>query len=123
MAVHPCNTAGERGSSIENVAGRFLDPKAAVGHSHTMARASEKVAVSLERDLFQRAERLRRASGESRSALVGRALRQLLREESLARDIELYVQAYERTPETDQDRRRARALARRSLSALPWEDK
>ena len=88
-----------------------------------MARASEKVAVSLERDLFQRAERLRRASGESRSALVGRALRQLLREESLARDIEQYVQAYERTPETDQDERRARALARRSLSALPWDDK
>jgi metal-responsive CopG/Arc/MetJ family transcriptional regulator len=88
-----------------------------------VSRASEKVAISLERELFDRAERLRRVSGESRSALLGRALRQLLRDEGLSRDVEQYVQAYRRVPESKDDERRARVLARRSLSALPWDEK
>lgn len=87
-----------------------------------MGRASEKVAISLERELFLRAERLRRASGESRSALVGRALRQLLRDEDVASDVKLYIEAYRRVPETSRDERRARQLARRSLAALPWDE-
>jgi hypothetical protein len=87
-----------------------------------MARVSEKVAVSLERELFLRAERLRRASGESRSALVGRALRQLLRDEGVASDVKQYVEAYRRVPETNADEKRARVLARRSLAALAWDE-
>jgi metal-responsive CopG/Arc/MetJ family transcriptional regulator len=87
-----------------------------------VARASEKVAVSLERELFLRAERLRRASGESRSALVGRALRQLLRDEGVASDVKQYVEAYRRVPETKGDEKRARLLARHSLAALPWDE-
>ena len=71
-----------------------LDQLVPVGQSHTVVRASEKVAISLERELFVRAERLRRASGESRSALVGRALRQLLRDEGVASDVKQYVAAY-----------------------------
>jgi metal-responsive CopG/Arc/MetJ family transcriptional regulator len=93
-----------------------------VGQSHTVARATEKVAVSLERRLFERVERLRKSSGESRSALVGRALRQLLRDEGQTRAAEQYVQAYQRVPETHADEERARVLARRSLVALPWDE-
>lgn len=99
-----------------------LDALAAVGQSPTVARVSEKVAISLEPELFRRAERLRQASGESRSALIGRALRQLLRSEARARDVEQYVQAYQRVPETGQDVERARRLARRSLTLLPWDE-
>jgi hypothetical protein len=87
-----------------------------------VARTSEKVAVSLERELFLRAERLRSASGESRSALVGRALRQLLRDEGVVSDVKQYVEAYRRVPETNGDEKRARLLTRRSLAALPWDE-
>ena len=87
-----------------------------------MARASEKVAISLDQGLFERAERLRKASGETRSALVARALRHLLRDESETRAVAEYVEAYLRTPETATDERRARAQARKSLTALAWDD-
>lgn len=87
-----------------------------------MARASEKVAISLDQELFERAERLRKASGETRSALVARALRQLLRDEGQTRAVAEYVEAYLRFPETATDERRARALARKSVTALAWDD-
>jgi hypothetical protein len=72
--------------------------------------------------VFERAERLRKASGETRSALVARALRQLLRDESQTRAVAEYVEAYRRFPETATDQRRARALARKSAAALAWDD-
>ncbi|GMV16153.1 MAG: ribbon-helix-helix protein, CopG family [Polyangiaceae bacterium] len=82
----------------------------------------EKLAISLDRELLRRAEQLRRATGESRSALVARALRQLLRAqevEQLARD---YVAAYRRVPETPLEVRAARALAKKSLARVEWDD-
>jgi len=87
-----------------------------------MSRTSAKVAVSLDPGLLAHAERLRATTGESRSALVGRALRLLLRDDARARDVKEYVEAYRRVPEGAQDERAARALARRSLAAFPWND-
>ena len=87
-----------------------------------MAGSSAKVAVSIDRSLLARAERLRTATGESRSALVSRAVRHLLRDEARARDVQEYVDAYRRVPESPVERRVARELARRSLAALPWND-
>ena len=87
-----------------------------------MARNAEKVAVSLDRALLERAEHLRKTTGESRSALLGRALRELLRSEARARRVAEYVEAYRRTPETATELSRARRLARRSVAALPWDD-
>ena len=87
-----------------------------------MAGTSAKVAVSIDRRLLARAERLRSATGESRSALVSRAVRQLLRDETRARDVERYVDAYRRVPESPAERRAAGELARRSLASLPWDD-
>jgi metal-responsive CopG/Arc/MetJ family transcriptional regulator len=87
-----------------------------------MARTSEKVAISLDREIFEQAEQVRKASGETRSALVARALRQLLRDESQTRAVAEYVEAYRRFPETTTDERRARALARKSVAALAWDD-
>jgi hypothetical protein len=72
--------------------------------------------------LLARAEQLREATGESRSALVCRALRQLLRAEAHAASVRAYVDAYRRVPETTLDQRRAHSLALRSLSSLPWEE-
>ena len=88
-----------------------------------MARtASAKVAISIDRTLLARAERLRSETGESRSALLSRAVRQLLRDETRARDVERYVEAYRRVPESRVERQVAGKLARRSFASLPWDD-
>ncbi|MBI2390792.1 MAG: ribbon-helix-helix protein, CopG family [Deltaproteobacteria bacterium] len=87
-----------------------------------MARPAEKVAISLDPELLARAERLRKTTGESRSALVGRALRELLRAEERERQAAEYVEAYRRVPETSADVAQSRRLARRSLAAVPWDD-
>lgn len=87
-----------------------------------MARATAKVAISLERELFRRAERLRATTGESRSALIGRALRNVLQAEADKRNVEEYVAAYRRIPDGSRDVTLARRTARRALASLPWED-
>jgi len=81
-----------------------------------------KVAVSLDAKLLERVERVRERTGESRSALVSRALRQLTGDEEHARRVREYVHAYRDTPETPAEVAAARASARRSLSALPWDE-
>ena len=87
-----------------------------------MASKVEKIAISVDQELLARAERLRSATGESRSALLGRALRLLLRTEAHARQVAEYVDAYTRMPESAGDERRARAEARKSLASLSWDD-
>lgn len=87
-----------------------------------MARPAEKVAISLDPALLERAERLRKATGESRSALVGRALRELLRAEERDRRVAEYVDAYRRVPESSGEIAQARRLAKRSLAAVAWDD-
>ena len=87
-----------------------------------MARAAEKIAISLDRELLAKAERVRKNTGESRSALVGRALRALLRTEARAAKVAEYVEAYRRLPESESEIKRARAVARRSVSGLDWDD-
>ena len=84
---------------------------------------SEKIAVSLDPDLLHRAERVRSRTGESRSALVSRALRLLTREEEKAQRIADYVRAYREHPETAEEIASIRATAKRSLAAIAWEEK
>jgi metal-responsive CopG/Arc/MetJ family transcriptional regulator len=82
----------------------------------------EKITISVDHVLLARAERLSNSTGESRSALLARALRLLLRTEAHARQVEEYVDAYTRIPESASDERRARAEALRSLASLSWDD-
>ncbi len=87
-----------------------------------MARNAHKVAISLDRDLLKEAERLRKTTGESRSALMARALRELLQVEEERRLASEYVAAYRRFPETGEDECAARDLARRSMDQVEWDD-
>lgn len=80
-----------------------------------------KIAVSLATDLLRRVERVREQTGESRSALVCRALRRLTREDAHARRVAQYVQAYRDHPETAAEVAAARASAKRALAALDWD--
>lgn len=86
-----------------------------------MAKSS-KIAVSLETELLRQVERVREQTGESRSALVSRALRLLTREDEHARLVREYVQVYRDKPETAAEVTAARASAKRALAALPWDE-
>jgi metal-responsive CopG/Arc/MetJ family transcriptional regulator len=81
-----------------------------------------KIAVSLDADLLKRVERLRGKSGESRSALVSRALRLLAHEEELAQRVQGYVRAYRDHPETSGEVAAVRELAKRTLTAVAWDE-
>ena len=81
-----------------------------------------KVAITLDAELLRRAERLRRSTGESRSALLNRALQELLRADSHRRRVEEYVRAYRDQPESADDVRAARAVAGRTVRHLDWDE-
>jgi metal-responsive CopG/Arc/MetJ family transcriptional regulator len=87
-----------------------------------MRSGCTKIAISLEPQLLAHAERLRRVTGESRSAIVARSLRTLLAEEQHAYDVARYVAAYRELPESGAEVRAARAAAKRTLSMLPWNE-
>ncbi len=82
---------------------------------------TEKVAVTIDREVLGAAERLRQKTGESRSALVNRALRLLVSDDARRAQVAQYVQGYREHPETDDDVAVARELAAASLKALPWK--
>lgn len=81
-----------------------------------------KIAISLDAAVLARAEKLRRATGESRSALINRALRALVDQE--ARDVRVanYVDAYRQKPETKAEIAVAEMLASGSLAGVAWDD-
>ncbi len=86
-----------------------------------MPRTVTKVTVSVDPAVLRDAERMRRRTGESRSALVARALRVVLASDEKAQRVAQYVDGYRRMPETAGDEKSARALAARALSALEWK--
>jgi metal-responsive CopG/Arc/MetJ family transcriptional regulator len=86
-----------------------------------MARTG-KIAVSLEIELLQRIETVRQQTGESRSAVVSRALRQLTQADEHSRRVVEYMTAYRDKPETAREVTAARVSARHALAALPWDD-
>jgi len=87
-----------------------------------MSGTKAKVACSIDRELLARVEQLRAVTGESRSAIVSRALAALAREVLHKARVRRYVQAYRELPETRADLAAARDSARRVLAALPWSE-
>lgn len=82
----------------------------------------QKVAITIDRALLKQAERLRRATAESRSAVFARALRALLRAEERQRKVQRYVEAYRELPETPAEIDMADRLAVDALRDVPWEE-
>jgi len=87
-----------------------------------MARASAKIAISMSADLLDDVERVRRTTGETRSAVVARAVRLLVDADKRRAQIAEYVEAYRRHPETPAEVRAVRIVARRTLKNLPWDE-
>jgi metal-responsive CopG/Arc/MetJ family transcriptional regulator len=84
-----------------------------------MARKA-KIACSIDAQLLAKVERIRLHSGESRSAVIGRALQKLTSESAHEEEVARYIVAYREQPERPSEIRAARRQMRRTLSRLPW---
>jgi metal-responsive CopG/Arc/MetJ family transcriptional regulator len=88
-----------------------------------MAARRAKFACSVDATLLARVERLRAQTGESRSAVINRALLKLTQEHARSLRVRRYVQALTEQPETETEIKRASALARRVLASVAWKNK
>ncbi len=85
-------------------------------------RRATKIACRIDADLLRRVEAVRATTGESRSALISRALLALTAKSGRARSVKRYVAAYRECPERPGDVATARRSARRGLAHVAWED-
>ena len=85
-----------------------------------MAKPATKVAISIPSGLFRAVERIRRASGKSRSAVIQDALRHWLDSQTHAALVREYQAGYRRKPEGRREINAAEAAAVRLLSTEEW---
>ena len=81
----------------------------------------DKIAITISPALLEQVERLRKRSGESRSAVFERALAQYLAAGGRAARTRQYADAYRRSPESDAEARQATARAIDALASEPWD--
>ena len=84
-------------------------------------RKRGKVAVTIAADVLAEAERERKRTGESRSAVFERALTVYLAGQHRAAAARRYVDGYRRAPERAADVRAAIATALPALAEEPWD--
>ena len=82
-----------------------------------------KIAISLPEDLLQGIDSRCKASGESRSAFLRRAVEVYLRRERERELEEQYVRGYQQFPETEEEIALATSMAHIALAENPWEEK
>ncbi|MBC7792354.1 MAG: hypothetical protein H7Z43_01495 [Clostridia bacterium] len=87
-----------------------------------MSQRRSKIAISIDARLLKRAEHLRARTGETRSALINRALSMLTGNDEHERRLTEYVEAYRRMPETRAELEAVRIAAKRSLARVAWDD-
>lgn len=80
-----------------------------------------KIAISLPEEVLAAVERERRGSGESRSEFFRRAVEALLRRQREQEMNELYIRAYQKMPEPEEEIEAARRAAGNILAEEPWE--
>jgi len=81
-----------------------------------------KVAFSIDARLRARVERIRSSTGETRSAVISRALARLTSEQAHDAQVQQYVRAYREQPEARTEVDASRRHARRTLARLAWKD-
>jgi metal-responsive CopG/Arc/MetJ family transcriptional regulator len=82
-----------------------------------------KVAVTVSPEALAAAERLRKRTGESRSAVFERALQRLVEDERRAEQSRRYVAGYRAVPERAAEINAALAIGLVALATEPWDAK
>ena len=83
--------------------------------------ASAKISISLPRTTLERADRERRASGESRSEFFRRAVEEYLRQKRRRQATDRYMAGYIAEPESSYDEEISEQTASDLLSREPWK--
>jgi hypothetical protein len=86
-------------------------------------RKRGKVAITVSADVLAEAERERKQTGESRSAVFERALTMYFAERRAVEAARRYVDGYRREPESAAEVRVATALGLAAFAAEPWDAK
>lgn len=81
-----------------------------------------KVAITVSAEVLREIERLRKVTGESRSAVCERALRGFLAEREARAASRRYVDAYRRQRESAAEVRTALTMALAALALEPWHE-
>ena len=84
-------------------------------------RNREKVAISIAAELLDAIERLRKRTGETRSAVFERALAQYVADAESAALSRRYVAAYRKHPESAREMREALTSAVHTIASEPWD--
>jgi metal-responsive CopG/Arc/MetJ family transcriptional regulator len=87
-----------------------------------MKRVRRKIAISVSAELLVAADGLARQTGESRSAIYERALRDYLVALERSERSRRYVEGYRRTPETAREIAATLRAALPALTAEPWDE-
>jgi metal-responsive CopG/Arc/MetJ family transcriptional regulator len=85
-----------------------------------MATSATRVAVSIPDRLYRAVERVRKASGRSRSAIFRDALRHWLDHQAHSTLVREYEAGYRRSPEGPREVEAAEAAAVQLLSSEDW---
>jgi hypothetical protein len=86
-------------------------------------RKRGKVAVTVSAEVLAEAERERKRTGESRSAVFERALTLYFAERRAVEAARQYVEGYRREPESAAEVRVATTVAMSAFSSEPWDAK
>ena len=81
-----------------------------------------KIAISLPQDVLEAIEDARRASGESRSQFLRRAVEAYLRRQKERELDEQYIRGYVEKPETPQEIGGVYSAGLAALAQEPWDD-
>ena len=85
-----------------------------------MATPARKIAISVPGALYQAVEKVRKARGQTRSAVIQDALRHWLYRQTQAALVREYAAGYRRHPEGRREIKAAEAAAVRLLSTEEW---
>lgn len=77
----------------------------------------------MDEELVREADRLARSTGQSRSAVVARALRSFLAEHRREREVDRYVEALRETAETTSEVGALDEVGVDALSSVDWDDR
>ena len=82
---------------------------------------SKKMAISMPGDLARKVEKVRKKTGETRSAFIRRVIEQAFADEEEKELIKRYQEGYLKYPETKEEIEETVAISREILAGEPWE--
>ena len=82
---------------------------------------SAKIAISLPVEVLRKVERLRKETGESRSALIRKAIERVFADREKAKRALAYIEGYRKYPDAVEDRPLTDAQVAEVIAKDPWE--